>query len=319
MPTVRRSIEEYFNHGPAAGTNREMFVNLSCPIMAAIENSKCINGRLFAMKRFVSMRVRNNEYPTFSLEKYQMKRRARQIHQSWYFLFTFAIVAVAAGFWVSAPDAFCKAPPAASATAAAPQLNFRAYMIHRGQNDPDPTIHMQALIEFTKANRRKALAYCARQQPPIPSQSCSGGVPFCALIVNRKTDQVVAKACNHGSVNPIFHGEIAAITEFATTLQSQGIPLRDVAGYHDLYTTGEPCAMCMGAIMWAGFHTVYFGSSIDYLNKYFSQIMMGGEELSALWRACRAGSNIVRTQVVGGVLEEQTNTLFKAFGDQFCR
>jgi tRNA(Arg) A34 adenosine deaminase TadA len=77
--------------------------------------------------------------------------------------------------------------------------------------------------------------------------------------------------------------------------------------------------MCFGAIMWAGFHTVFFGSSIGYLNKYFSQIMIGSEKLSALWRECLAGSNIVRTQVVGGVLEEQTNALFEAFGDQFCR
>jgi tRNA(Arg) A34 adenosine deaminase TadA len=148
--------------------------------------------------------------------------------------------------------------------------------------------------------------------------ACSGGVPFCALIVDRRTGQVVAKACNHGSANSLFHGEIAAIIDFSTTLQSQGIPFRKVAGHHDLYTTGESCAMCMGAIMWAGFHTVFFGSSIEYLNQYFSQLMITDHALAGLWRDCQAAKNMVRTQIVGGVLQAKNDALFEEFGFQFC-
>ena len=76
--------------------------------------------------------------------------------------------------------------------------------------------------------------------------------------------------------------------------------------------------MCMGAIMWAGFHTVFFGSSVEHLNHYFSQIMITDHELSGLWRECQTGENIVRTQVVGGVLQAQNDALFREFGFQFC-
>ena len=218
----------------------------------------------------------------------------------------------------ASPDADCKAKVASLATKPTPHLNFKQYLEQRGPDDPDPTGHMQELIEFTKANRRSALAYCARQQPPLAPKACSGGVPFCALIVDRTVDQIVAKACNHGSANPLFHGEIAAIIDFSTTLQSQGVPFRKVAGHHDLYTTGESCAMCMGAIMWAGFHTLFFGSSIEHLNQYFPQIMIRDHELSELWRECQAAKNMVRTQIVGGVLQAKNDALFEEFGFQFC-
>lgn len=227
-----------------------------------------------------------------------------------------AVISTHAG--AALADFDCRTRLAETATKVPPRVDFKQYMEQRESNDPDPTAHMRALIELTKANRRTALEYCARQRPPIAPTECRGGVPFCALIVNRKTDQVVAKGCNHSSVNPIFHGEIAAIVDFSRILQSQGISLREVAGHHDLYTMGESCAMCMGTIMWAGFHTVFFGSSLEYLNQYYSQIMISDVELSALWRECQASKNTVRTQVVGGVLQAQTNALFEEFGYHFC-
>lgn len=234
-------------------------------------------------------------------------------------LFTFSAVVIAVDAGPAVSGANCKTQVAASSTDILPRIDFKLYMEQRGPNDPDPTAHMRELIEYTKANRRTALVYCARQQPPIAPKACSGGVPFCALIVDRKTDRVVAKACNHGSANPIFHGEIAAIIDFATNLQGQGIAFRKVAGHHDIYTTGESCAMCMGAIMWSGFHTVFFGSSVEHLNKYFSQIMISDHDLSGLWRGCQAAENVVRTQIVGGVLLAQNNELFEEFGFQFCQ
>ena len=199
-----------------------------------------------------------------------------------------------------------------------PRLDFQKYMAMRRPGDPDPTGHMRTLIEFTKENRRAAVKYCAEQEPPQPAKSCTGGVPFCALIVDRTTDSVVARACNHGAANPVFHGEIAAINTFANVLQARGIEFSEVAGHHDLYTTGESCAMCMGAIMWAGFHTVFFGSDVEFLSGFFSQIMITDSELTGLWRECKAKETTVRTQVVGGVLGKENNALFEEFGFQFC-
>ena len=197
-------------------------------------------------------------------------------------------------------------------------MNFENYMATREPNDPDPTAHMRTLIEYTKANRRAAVENCAKQNPPRVAKDCPGGVPFCALITDRRTDQVIAKACNHGVANPVFHGEIAAINLFANVLQAQGTSFSEVAAHHDIYTTGESCAMCMGAIMWAGFNTVFFGSNVEFLNNYYSQIMIKNRELTGLWRACQGKKNTIRTRVVGEVLEKESNAVFEEIGFQFC-
>jgi tRNA(Arg) A34 adenosine deaminase TadA len=34
-----------------------------------------------------------------------------------------------------------------------------------------------------------------------------------------------------------------------------------------LYTTGEPCSMCMSALVWAGIGGVVFASSIDGIRR----------------------------------------------------
>lgn len=200
-----------------------------------------------------------------------------------------------------------------------PRVDLEKFMATRDPDDPDPTVHMRTLIEYTKKNRLAAVNYCAEQEPPKPAANCPGGVPFCAMIVDRRTDQVVATACNHGAANPVFHGEIAAINVFATVLQARGVSFRETAPHHDLYTTGESCAMCMGAIMWSGFRTMFFGSSVGFLSNFYSQIMVKDSELTGLWRECQAKENTVRTLVVGGVLEKETNALFEEFGLQFCR
>ena len=196
---------------------------------------------------------------------------------------------------------------------------FEYYMAHRRPDDPDPRDHMRDLVDYTRQNRAAAVKFCAEKNPPIPASQCSGGVPFCAFVVNRETDSVVARACNHGSANPILHGEIAAINAVANTFQAQGIPFSTVAAKHDLYTTGESCAMCAGAIMWSGFNTVFYGSSVSTLSNYYSQIQISHQELAGLWTKCQEQDDlIVKTRVVGPVLEAENDALFAEFGFQFC-
>ena len=56
--------------------------------------------------------------------------------------------------------------------------------------------------------------------------------------------------------DPTCHGEIMAIHEACRSLDSF-----DLSGC-ELYTTGEPCPMCMGAILWANIGKVYYGCNI---------------------------------------------------------
>src|SRR6266481_2404463 len=75
-------------------------------------------------------------------------------------------------------------------------------------------------------------------------RTCGGG-PFAALVV--KDGRVVAEGANRVTTtnDPTAHAEIVAIREACRKLgdfQLSGC---------DLYTTCEPCPMCLGAIYWA--------------------------------------------------------------------
>ncbi|MDG1895367.1 MAG: nucleoside deaminase [Fuerstiella sp.] len=84
--------------------------------------------------------------------------------------------------------------------------------------------------------------------------------PFGAVIVDRETKVIVSEGVNRSSGNPILHGEIDAINNYAATGTSEWSRLT-------LYTTAEPCPMCMSAILWSGISSVVFGASIPTLMK----------------------------------------------------
>lgn len=82
------------------------------------------------------------------------------------------------------------------------------------------------------------------------------GGPFGAVVV--KDGQVVGKGHNQVLLNndPTCHGEIMAIHEACKSLGSF-----DLSGC-EIYTTGEPCPMCLGAILWANIGKVYYGCNV---------------------------------------------------------
>ena len=67
------------------------------------------------------------------------------------------------------------------------------------------------------------------------------------LIVGRGHNRVILKN------DPTCHGEMEAIRDACEALGTY-----DLAGCV-LYTTAEPCPMCLGAILWANIRQVYFG------------------------------------------------------------
>lgn len=124
--------------------------------------------------------------------------------------------------------------------------------------------------------------------------------PFGALLVDQQKGVVVAEGWNRSVHNPTWHGEMDAINKCAASQ-----PKIDWTKL-TLYTTAEPCAMCQGAVAWAGIKRVVFGSSIPFLKSLdWWAIDIRAEELSRLaaFRKCT---------VVGGVLEEECNKLFHA-------
>lgn len=82
------------------------------------------------------------------------------------------------------------------------------------------------------------------------------GGPFGAVVV--KDNKIIGKGHNHVVKNndPTCHGEIDAIRNACKNLSTF-----DLSGC-DIYTTGEPCPMCLGAILWANINKIYYGCTI---------------------------------------------------------
>ena len=120
--------------------------------------------------------------------------------------------------------------------------------------------YMRQAIELTRANRTR---------------------PFAALLVDHRTDQVVARGTNRSRENPTWHGEVDAINNLAASTAAPGWP--DLV----MYTTAEPCAMCQAAILWAGIRAVVYGSSIRTLQEMgWKQIDIRSQEACASHTLC---------------------------------
>ena len=82
------------------------------------------------------------------------------------------------------------------------------------------------------------------------------GGPFGAVIV--KDGKIIGQGHNMVVKNndPTCHGEISAIRDACKNLSTF-----DLKGAQ-IYTTGEPCPMCLGAILWSNIDKIYFGCTI---------------------------------------------------------
>jgi tRNA(adenine34) deaminase len=124
-----------------------------------------------------------------------------------------------------------------------------------------------------------------------------GDYPFGAVIV--RDGAVIARGRNLGRAtgDPTAHGEMVAIRQCVADRNAAA--LRGAT----LYTSGEPCAMCMGAILWCGIGRLVFAASMDQLATKIDQIMVTSREIAAKAKF----SPIV---IVGGVLADEAMQLF---------
>jgi guanine deaminase len=124
-----------------------------------------------------------------------------------------------------------------------------------------------------------------------------GQAPFGALIV--RGGKILAAA--HNTVwrdsDPTAHAEMNAIRQAATTLG--GISLAGCT----MYTTCEPCPMCLAAIHWSKIDRVSFGASIaDAAAAGFSELSVNAEVLAKM-----GGSPL---KVESGMLRRECRALF---------
>lgn len=99
------------------------------------------------------------------------------------------------------------------------------------------------------------------------------GGPFGCVIV--KNDEIIAEGWNKvtSTNDPTAHGEVVAIREACKKLNSFQLTGCEV------YTSSEPCPMCLAALYWARPQIVYFANSIDDAAKVGFDDKMIYEEL----------------------------------------
>ena len=127
----------------------------------------------------------------------------------------------------------------------------------------------------------------------------AGGGPFGAAIV--KDARVIAEGANRVTAtnDPTAHAEVVAIREACRalrTFQLDGC---------DLYTTCEPCPMCLGAIYWARPSRVYYaGTAADAAAAGFDDAFIYREIMEP-----HASRRIPMTQL----LRDESLTIFSAW------
>lgn len=141
--------------------------------------------------------------------------------------------------------------------------------------------HLRALVKFT------ALSFKTTRP-----------VPFGALIVDSATGEPLMRARNAVSAenDPSSHAEVRTVRLACKKRKSISL-----SGY-TLYTTCEPCPMCMANALWAGLDRVVYGATIEDANRYCRQIQIPAVEV--------AERSDMQCIVTGPVLRELCTTLF---------
>ncbi len=139
---------------------------------------------------------------------------------------------------------------------------------------------------------REIFAFTAR------SLETARPVPFGALIVDTRTGQRLMRATNAvmRESDPSAHAETRTVR-----LACKKLKRPSLAGY-TMYSTCEPCAMCMANALWARLDRVVFGATIADANRFCLQIHISAKEV-----ARRADMPCI---VEGPVLRDLCSTLF---------
>jgi tRNA(adenine34) deaminase len=129
------------------------------------------------------------------------------------------------------------------------------------------------------------------------AEASRADLPFGAVIA--QDGHILARGRNLGRTegDPTAHGEMVAIRH---CLAAHG---KDALKGATLYSSGEPCAMCIGAILWCGIGRVVFAASVSQLATRLDQIMMSSAEVAATAR-------FAPLSITGGVLAEEAMRLF---------
>ena len=127
-----------------------------------------------------------------------------------------------------------------------------------------------------------------------------GNHPFGALFVLGNKILFTAENSVNTDNDITRHAELNLVSAITQVLDaeslSQGV----------LYTSTEPCAMCTGAIFWAGISTIVYGCSATVLGK-----IAGGNFVVPCRDLLEYGKRPIK--VIGPILEDQGANIHRSF------
>lgn len=122
-----------------------------------------------------------------------------------------------------------------------------------------------------------------------------GMTPYGAIIVNDRDEYIEAFNTTKQD-GPTAHGEMNVIQKLVQLTYTDAKKLT-------LFTTVEPCPMCMSAIVWAGIGNLVFGASIEDALEFGNQINISSQEV--------ANQSWYPISIKGGVEREECKQLLK--------
>jgi tRNA(Arg) A34 adenosine deaminase TadA len=129
------------------------------------------------------------------------------------------------------------------------------------------------------------------------NQAKEGDYPFGAIIV--RDGKVLALGRNSSKRNhdPTAHAEMMAIRAFLDGHEPEDF--KDAT----IYSSGEPCVMCMGAIIWCGFKRLVYAASIAQLSAKIGQIDVTARKIAN-------AAPFTSIEISGGLLSADAMRLF---------
>ena len=132
-----------------------------------------------------------------------------------------------------------------------------------------------------------------------------GGGPFGACVFDMDTGKLISCGVNLVLQNNIsvLHAEVVAFMVAQSKLKSYSLAK---AGNFELFSSSEPCIMCMGACLWSGIKRLVYGASAEYAKRIgFDEGPISKEH----WDYLRAKG----VDVVGGFMADRVEELLEAY------
>ena len=129
--------------------------------------------------------------------------------------------------------------------------------------------------------------------------AAAGPGPFATVIVDRKAGRIVCQGVSNSRESRVLHGEIVALLNGAKI--EPRLDWRELT----LYTSAEPCPMCMSAIVWHRIPEMVYGTSV------YDLIAMGANQFRLDSPTVAAAAPFYSGRIVAGVLKDRADPFYR--------